>query len=103
MDAGLSCYVQPFGYSGMPWAWDLYNIAAQVNFTHQMAQHWDKAYPGRVYTVHYEELVMYPRCGPEEVWEVWERGGNVWRHGDACGKGVHGAIRGAGHVPQMWT
>ena len=21
MDAGLSCFAQPFGYNGMPWAW----------------------------------------------------------------------------------
>lgn len=49
MDAGLSCYSQPFGYSGMPWSWDLGDIAAQVNMTWELADHWDKALPGESY------------------------------------------------------
>ena len=30
LDAGLSCYSQPFGYSGVPWAWSLEHIGEQV-------------------------------------------------------------------------
>ena len=61
MDAAMSCYGQPFGYAGMPWAWDLKDIAHQINMTFKIAKHWDQYYPNRVITVFYEELVSYPK------------------------------------------
>jgi hypothetical protein len=67
MDAGMSCYAQPFGYAGMPWAWDLKDIAYQINMTFRIAKHWDQHYPKRVITVFYEELVSYPREVAEEL------------------------------------
>ena len=45
--SGLSCYAQPFGYNGISWAWDLKDIAAQINMTHRLAEHWDTTHPGR--------------------------------------------------------
>ena len=45
--SGLSCYAQPFGYNGIAWAWDLLEIASQINMTHRLADHWDLTHPGR--------------------------------------------------------
>ncbi|MEW5318208.1 MAG: hypothetical protein WDW38_009448 [Sanguina aurantia] len=59
LDAGMSCYSQPFGYQGVPWSWDLQEVAAQVNMTYEMADHWDKVLPGRILTIYYEELVSH--------------------------------------------
>ena len=44
---GLSCYAQPFGYNGIAWAWDLHEIAAQINMTHRLSEFWDETHPGR--------------------------------------------------------
>jgi hypothetical protein len=46
LDAALSCYAQPFGYSGVSWSWDLQHIAEQVEMVWELADHWDKYYPG---------------------------------------------------------
>ena len=46
LDAALSCYAQPFGYSGVSWSWDLQHIAEQVKMVWELADHWDKYYPG---------------------------------------------------------
>ncbi|KAK9809069.1 hypothetical protein WJX72_008857 [[Myrmecia] bisecta] len=57
MDVTLSCYAQPFEGRGTPWAWDLEDIAAQIELTHKVMAHWDAVLPGRVLRVAYEELV----------------------------------------------
>jgi hypothetical protein len=46
MDVALSCYAQPFGYSGTSWSWDLDHIVQQIQMTWQLADHWDEAFPG---------------------------------------------------------
>jgi hypothetical protein len=48
MDVALSCYAQPFGYSGTAWSWDLDHIVQQIQMTWQLADHWDQAFPGEV-------------------------------------------------------
>lgn len=58
LDTAMSCYAQPFGYSGMPWAFDLSHIAAQLNMTQQLVDHWNKVLPGKLHTVYYEDLVL---------------------------------------------
>ncbi|GAX74981.1 hypothetical protein CEUSTIGMA_g2427.t1 [Chlamydomonas eustigma] len=78
MDAGLSCFAQPFGYNGVSWAWDLHEIAAQIKMTHRLANHWDETHPGRVLTIFYEELVQYPR---EVATELLEWVGLPWEEG----------------------
>jgi hypothetical protein len=52
MDVALSCYAQPFGYSGsaMAWSWDLAAIATQIEMTWEVAEHWEQHLPGRVNT-----------------------------------------------------
>lgn len=52
MDVALSCYAQPFGYStsALAWAWDLSAIAAQLQMTWEVAEHWEEQLPGRVLT-----------------------------------------------------
>jgi hypothetical protein len=52
MDVALSCYTQPFGYSGsaMAWSWDLADIATQIKMTWEVAEHWEQHLPGRVNT-----------------------------------------------------
>eukprot|EP00798_Chlamydomonas_sp_ICE-L_P012367 gene12367-15548_t len=67
LDAGLSCYTQPFGYNGLQWAWDVSEISSQIKMTHHLAAHWDKAMPGRVHTVLYEELVQYPELVSKDM------------------------------------
>lgn len=79
--AGLSCYAQPFGYGGLSWAWDLQDIALQINLTHQMGRHWDEVMPGR--WAGKEEarapspLLQGADPGPGRAWRgiSWERGG----------------------------
>ncbi|KAG2433432.1 hypothetical protein HXX76_008490 [Chlamydomonas incerta] len=63
LDAGLSCYSQPFGYSGVPWAWSLEHIGEQIRMTAALVAHW-RAHlpPGRLLTLHYEELVAAPEA-----------------------------------------
>ena len=58
LDVAMSCYAQPFGYAGVPWAWDLREIAAQYNATMELQRHWEEVLPGKVLVVHYEELVV---------------------------------------------
>ncbi|PNH11150.1 hypothetical protein TSOC_002042, partial [Tetrabaena socialis] len=56
LDAALSCYAQPFGYSGVPWAWRLQHIGEQLRMTHALERHWRAQLPrGRLLTLHYEE------------------------------------------------
>ncbi|KAG2487977.1 hypothetical protein HYH03_013417 [Edaphochlamys debaryana] len=68
LDAALSCYMQPFGYSGVPWAWRLDHIGEQVRMTAQLARHWAQALPpGRLLTLHYEELVAAPEASARRL------------------------------------
>ncbi|KXZ46103.1 hypothetical protein GPECTOR_47g380 [Gonium pectorale] len=63
LDAALSAFQQPFGYAGLPWAWRLEHIGQQVRMTAALVEHWRRALPpGRLLTVHYEELVAYPEA-----------------------------------------
>lgn len=55
--AGLSCFAQPFGYAGMGWSWSLPEIAAQINMTWALADHWDKHLPGRWVCMGFGQLV----------------------------------------------
>eukprot|EP00198_Chlamydomonas_reinhardtii_P009109 XP_001698446.1 predicted protein [Chlamydomonas reinhardtii] len=63
LDAGLSCYSQPFGYSGVPWAWSLEHIGEQIRMTAALLAHWRQHLPpGRLLTLYYEELVAAPEA-----------------------------------------
>uniref|UniRef100_A0A061RHA9 protein-tyrosine sulfotransferase n=1 Tax=Tetraselmis sp. GSL018 TaxID=582737 RepID=A0A061RHA9_9CHLO len=81
LDTAVSCYEQPFEGRGTPWAWDWGEIGDYILHCHAVAQHWDKALPGRVLKVHYEELVanqenvtrrILRHCGLEFEPEVLE-------------------------------
>ncbi|GFH12823.1 uncharacterized protein HaLaN_08581 [Haematococcus lacustris] len=67
LDAGLSCYAQPFASPGMAWSWDLGHIAAQINMTWRLAQHWEATLPGRMHTLLYEELVAHPELAARRL------------------------------------
>jgi uncharacterized protein Usg len=64
LDVALSCYAQPFGYSAatLGWAWDLDDIASQIEMTWELADHWEQELPGRIHTVLYEDLVANPKA-----------------------------------------
>ncbi|GMH32237.1 hypothetical protein BSKO_00071 [Bryopsis sp. KO-2023] len=57
LDAGLSCYAQPFEGRGTPWAWDLRDIGHQYRLIEELMRHWSRVLPNRVLKVHYEALV----------------------------------------------
>ncbi|KAL6749787.1 P-loop containing nucleoside triphosphate hydrolase protein [Haematococcus lacustris] len=67
LDAGLSCYAQPFASPGMAWSWDLGHIAAQINMTWRLAQHWEATLTGRMHTLLYEELVAHPELAARRL------------------------------------
>ncbi|PNG99777.1 hypothetical protein TSOC_014439, partial [Tetrabaena socialis] len=68
LDAALSCYAQPFGYSGVPWAWRLQHIGEQLRMTHALERHWRAQLPrGRLLTLHYEELVAAPEASARRL------------------------------------
>ncbi len=67
LDTALSCYSQPFGYSGMAWSWDLHHIASQISMTWELMEHWDNVLPGRILTVHYEDLVANPEQAARDI------------------------------------
>ena len=67
LDAALSAYAQPFAYAALPWAWDLGDIATQLEATWALADHWSAAAPGRVHTVLYEDVVARPEAALREA------------------------------------
>ncbi|GFH25265.1 uncharacterized protein HaLaN_23202 [Haematococcus lacustris] len=51
----------------MAWSWDLGHIAAQINMTWRLAQHWEATLPGRMHTLLYEELVAHPELAARRL------------------------------------
>eukprot|EP00803_Ostreobium_quekettii_P003862 evm.model.scf_167.2 EVM.evm.TU.scf_167.2 scf_167:27778-36670(-) len=58
MDAGLSCYAQPFEGRGTPWAWNLTEIGHQQRLLENLMRHWSKVLPHKILKVRYEALVQ---------------------------------------------
>ncbi len=59
LDSCLSNFRQLFaaGNSFYNYAYDLLDCGAYYLMFDRLMQHWDELYPGRIYTVHYEQLV----------------------------------------------
>lgn len=75
MDAGLSCYEQPFGFAGMAWASDQRHIGHNLKLTWQLVDHWDDVMPDGVLTVYYEDMVANYR---EVMGEILDHCGLEW-------------------------
>ncbi|EFJ43393.1 hypothetical protein VOLCADRAFT_96413 [Volvox carteri f. nagariensis] len=72
LDVALSCYSQPFGYSGVPWSWRLDHIGEQIRMAAALGAHWGQVLPpGRLLTLHYEQVSarqLLSHCGL--TWDV---------------------------------
>ncbi|GIL84182.1 hypothetical protein Vretimale_15828 [Volvox reticuliferus] len=68
LDVALSCYSQPFGYTGVAWSWQLDHIGEQIRMAAALTKHWQEVLaPGRVLTLHYEEVVMAPQVSARRL------------------------------------
>lgn len=57
VDTGLSCHNTLF-YGGNEWTYDLHDIARFTKFYQQVMRDWIKAWPDRILTVRYEDIVQ---------------------------------------------
>lgn len=56
LDTCLSCFFQNFT-KGQDYSFDLTTLAHFYNDYRRIMEHWEMVYPGRIYTVRYEEMV----------------------------------------------
>ncbi len=60
VDTCLSCYRQLFAGAALPFVYSLDNLAARYRQYEKLMAHWHAVRPGRVHTLHYEQLVSDP-------------------------------------------
>lgn len=56
LDTCLSCFFQNFT-KGQDYSFDLMQLAHFYNDYRRLMEHWESVYPGRIYTIRYEELI----------------------------------------------
>lgn len=79
LDCGLSIWQTYFSDGLMPWAHDLGDIGRYMRGYQKLMAHWEKLFPGKIYTANYEAMIADQETGTRRLLEYC---GLPWN--DAC-------------------
>lgn len=79
LDCGLSIWQTYFSDGLMPWAHDLGDIGRYMRGYQKLMAHWEKLFPGKIYTANYEAVIADQETGTRKLLEYC---GLPWN--DAC-------------------
>lgn len=69
LDCGLSIWQTFFSEGLMPWANDLGDIGRYIRSYQKLMAHWEKLFPGKIYTANYEAMIADQENGTRKLLE----------------------------------